>query len=202
MSRTSSHYSSGQLSFWKSMGGVGPGFFSSFLSAANEIHGDIWIKWPLPVFRTRSGRVFYSGRTHSGAEDGGLVFAQVFPSRNIMEISVCDSGIGISGSVRQSYPAWNGTDNLALELASRQGWTSKKGSEGKGHGLYLVEQMIQHNGLNGRLVLISGNAIVLNRTTYEEIGVYVAMERKWQLIGWLIGILRECLDALTGRLTT
>ena len=46
MSRTRSHYSSGQLSFWKSMGGVGPGFFSSFLSAANEIHGIFGLNGP------------------------------------------------------------------------------------------------------------------------------------------------------------
>lgn len=109
---------------------------------------------------------------HSCARDGGLVFAQVFPSRSIMQIAVCDLGIGISGSVRQSSPAWNGADDLALELALQQGWTSKKGGEGKGNGLYLVQKIIQHNGPNSRLVLISGNAVALasaNKTTYEEI---------------------------------
>ena len=31
---------------------------------------------------------------HSCAENGGLVFAQVFPSRNIVQIAVCDLGMG------------------------------------------------------------------------------------------------------------
>lgn len=109
---------------------------------------------------------------HSCAENGGLVFAQVFPSRRIVQISVCDLGIGISGSVRQSYPEWTSTDDSALKLALQQGWTSKRGGDGKGNGLYLVQKIIQHNGPNSRLVLISGKAIAVSsadKTTYEEI---------------------------------
>ncbi|AUW93182.1 MAG: hypothetical protein OWR62_07685 [Sulfobacillus thermotolerans] len=111
---------------------------------------------------------------HSCAEIGGLVFAQVFPSRNIVQIAVCDPGIGITGSIRQWNPQWQGTDEMALKLALQQGWSSKKGSDGKGNGLYLVKQIIEHNGSINRLVLISGMAIAVvseNGTVYESTAV-------------------------------
>ncbi|WP_156023593.1 HAMP domain-containing histidine kinase [Sulfobacillus thermosulfidooxidans] len=76
-------------------------------------------------------------------------------SRNIVQLAVCDTGIGIVGSVQQSQNNIR-PDTVALKLALQQGWSSKKGINGQGNGLYLIQQIVRANGEKGRLVIISG----------------------------------------------
>ncbi len=106
---------------------------------------------------------------HARTLKGGLVFGQVFPSKDIVQIAVCDTGIGFSGSIQESHPTWNGPDTEALELGLQKGWSSKKGTDGAGNGLYLVNMIVSHSGLHARLVVISGKAIAVIRPGSIEI---------------------------------
>lgn len=95
---------------------------------------------------------------HAKATDGGLVFAQVFPTRGLVQIAVSDLGIGIPESVRQADPCWNGSDEEGLKLALTRGWSSKKGQDGSGYGLYLMQRIVENQGIAGRMTLVSGKA--------------------------------------------
>lgn len=106
---------------------------------------------------------------HARAPNGGLVFAQVFPSKDVVQIAVCDSGIGFSGSIHEYNPTWKSPDTEALELGLQKGWSSKKGTDGAGNGLYLVKRIVSHSGSNARLVVISGRAIAFIQQETVEI---------------------------------
>ena len=106
---------------------------------------------------------------HAMAPNGGLVFAQVFPSKDVVQIAVCDTGIGFSGSIHESIPTWKSPDTEALELGLRKGWSSKKGTDGAGNGLYLVKMIVSHSGRHARLVVISGRAIAVIQQQNVEI---------------------------------
>ncbi len=95
---------------------------------------------------------------HAQARDGGLVFAQVFPARGLVQIAVSDMGMGITESVRQADPHWNGSDLEGLQLALTRGWSSKKGQDGSGYGLYLMRRIVENQGMTSRMTLISGAA--------------------------------------------
>lgn len=97
---------------------------------------------------------------HAEARDGGLIFAQVFPTRGLVQIAVSDMGIGIGESVRQADSHWQGSDVQALELALTRGWSSKKGHDGSGYGLYLMQRIVENQGITSRMIVVSGQALV------------------------------------------
>lgn len=98
---------------------------------------------------------------HSRADRGGLVFAQVFPKKHSVQIAVCDNGIGFSGSVREYQPTWQSPDTECLRLGLQKGWSSKKGTDGAGNGLYLVKTIVSRSGPFARLTVISGKAVAV-----------------------------------------
>ncbi len=109
---------------------------------------------------------------HSRATDGGLVFAQVFPSRGTVQITVSDMGIGIVGSMRESGTPWDGASSNECQLALKRGWSTKKGGEGAGNGLYLIQSIVQNNGPWSRVSIVSGTALAIvdqHQTAFSRI---------------------------------
>lgn len=120
---------------------------------------------------------------HAEARDGGLIFAQVFPKRGLVQLAVSDMGMGIGDSVRQADPAWQGSDVQALELALTRGWSSKKGADGSGYGLYLMQRIVENQGITSRMTVVSGQALVcieqkqrrFTATTCRWPGTFISM---------------------------
>ena len=93
--------------------------------------------------------------THSESEVGGFVQVSTFQkNKKIVEFVVSDAGIGIPGSLRESFPDML-TDTEALDKAIREGVTRDK-SVGQGNGLFGSWQICSH--CNGNFRVDSGHA--------------------------------------------
>jgi len=81
---------------------------------------------------------------HSKAKDGAFVAAQYYAKANIVRIGICDTGIGITKSIRQSWPAKDDLDALHLALTPGiTGTTKREGGteENAGAGLFFIKSM-------------------------------------------------------------
>lgn len=81
---------------------------------------------------------------HALAPDGAFVAAQYYAKNNIVRLGICDTGIGIRQSIRQSWPAK--TDLNAIHLALTPGITGTTKREGgteenAGAGLFFIKSM-------------------------------------------------------------
>ena len=106
---------------------------------------------------------------HSGANQIWIA-GQYWPSKDLVEIAICDEGVGIRSSLTQNPNLEIHTDEDALDLALRPGISGKAFRvEGKrnrrqsnewdnsGYGLYLTSKLCQ---LAGEFVIGSGNALL------------------------------------------
>jgi hypothetical protein len=103
---------------------------------------------------------------HSDAERG-LVFAQFFPSKNYIDIFIADLGKGIFQSYIDSGLHAPKTDEDALEYAV-YGKSTKDEFGSRGFGISSSKEMLV-KGLNGKFMLVSGNAAFIKTPDREEI---------------------------------
>jgi len=94
---------------------------------------------------------------HTQFNIGGIC-AQHFPKINEIEFAIADFGLGIPESVRNIEPGIE-SDCLAIEIATREGFTTKGVPNNKGAGLGLLKDVCV--GVHGGMVTIySGCGIV------------------------------------------
>ncbi|MHC8516967.1 ATP-binding protein [Sporosarcina sp. ITBMC105] len=102
------------------------------------------------------GEIFNNIIDHS-SENIGCIYAQHFPNKNKVTISIADFGIGIPENIRKINSSVN--DGEALELAVEQGVSSKTTPRNMGAGLHtLVSNVVK--GLNGTVNIHSGYGIL------------------------------------------
>lgn len=87
----------------------------------------------------------------------GCSFAQHYPNKNQIDITVSDFGIGIPVNVRRLKPEV--TDQQALALACEAGFTTKTSVRNRGAGLdVLIKNVVIRNG--GAIIIHSNRGIV------------------------------------------
>lgn len=102
------------------------------------------------------GEIFNNIVDHS-LENIGCIYAQHFPNKNKVTISVADFGIGIPENIRKINPTVD--DAEALEMAIEQGVSSKTTPRNMGAGLHtLIKNVVE--GLNGTVNIHSGYGIL------------------------------------------
>lgn len=94
--------------------------------------------------KTCLGEVFNNIRDHSG-ENVGSIFAQYYPNKKLVMLSISDFGRGIPTNVRKKHVEY--TDEQCIMKATEQGFTTKSTPVNQGVGLYvLTNNVVQHNG--------------------------------------------------------
>lgn len=102
------------------------------------------------------GEIFNNIIDHS-SENIGCIYAQHFPNKNKVTISVADFGIGIPENIRKIKPSVN--DAEALEMAILEGVSSKSTPRNMGAGLYtLIRNVV--TSVNGTVNIHSGYGIL------------------------------------------
>ena len=87
----------------------------------------------------------------------GSTIAWVEPRNNRIEICASDFGIGIPANVRKRLPELS--DELAVQQACQEGFTTQSSPRNRGAGLaILVQNVVDRN--SGRVLLYSGNGHV------------------------------------------
>lgn len=113
------------------------------------------------------GEIFNNIIDHS-TENIGCIFAQHYPNKNKVTISIADFGVGIPVSIRRVNPDVN--DALALELAIKEGFSSRSTPRNMGAGLHTLIQNVV-NGLFGTVDLYSGYGILQTKRINDNISV-------------------------------
>lgn len=101
--------------------------------------------------------IFNNIQDHSG-ETSGIVFAQFYPFRKRINISISDFGLGIPMTVRRVYP--DASDADAIEIATRARFTA--GTTGRNQGLGLDTLIQEIAGSNGGAVTIRSHRGFIN----------------------------------------
>lgn len=85
------------------------------------------------------GELFNNINDHS-SYDVGCIFAQWFPKKDLVEISIADFGSGIPETVRRIEPGLS--DNDAIIRAFDDGFSSQSTPRNRGVGLHLLHQNV------------------------------------------------------------
>jgi len=103
--------------------------------------------------------IFNNINDHS-KEKIGCVFAQHYPNKQIVKVAISDFGVGIPHNVRTIRPSLS--DAEAIEIATKQGFTTKSTPKNRGAGLdTLIYNVVNNNHGN---VYIHSNYGILNCT--------------------------------------
>lgn len=107
---------------------------------------------------------------HSKSKSGAFYYFQKYPQRRELEFILIDNGCGIQNSLSKNPKYSDLTNSEAIEKAFEYEVTC---GEGRGHGLYIMQEIIKKIG--GSITLISNkNAIFIN-----EKGKSISEIEKW-----------------------
>ena len=106
---------------------------------------------------------------HSESPDGGFVQLTNFTKIRVIQITVCDAGVGIPQTIREGHPEIT-SDQEALDRAIREGITRDKGV-GQGNGLYGSWRIARIS--KGGFFINSGNASLIST---EKIQLHASRE--------------------------
>ncbi|WP_121603768.1 ATP-binding protein [Virgibacillus sp. Bac332] len=113
----------------------------------------------LATIRICFGEIFNNIRDHA-QENIGCIFAQHYPNKNEVKITISDFGVGIPENIRKIRPSLQ--DHEAIFMAATEGFTTKTSPRNLGAGLHtLIENVVRNN--NGS-VHIHSNYGILNCT--------------------------------------
>lgn len=115
------------------------------------------------------GEIFNNIRDHAG-EKTGCIFAQHYPNKEKVIISISDFGIGIPNTIRREYPSLN--DEQALKKAIEEGVSSKSTPRNRGAGLKtLLQNAVINYGGTVQIRTYSG-VLTVNRNEFNEFVLY------------------------------
>lgn len=103
---------------------------------------------------------------HSGV-NSGMVFAQFYPDKNYLDLSICDAGKGIYHSYLTNSKHRPQSNTEALNFAV-YGKSTKDIPESRGFGLNTSRSMLV-KGMQGKFLLMSGNDFFVQTINREEI---------------------------------
>lgn len=102
--------------------------------------------------------IFNNINDHS-TENIGCVFAQHYPNKNIVKVSISDFGVGIPANVQKVFPQLN--DSQAIKQATVYGFTTQSTERNGGRGLdTLIQNIVKNN--QGCVYIHSNNGILGN----------------------------------------
>lgn len=108
----------------------------------------------LPAFEWAVNEIVDNVFIHSSSKAPGVVCAQLFPNKRRLDIAICDSGVGIRGSLSKSFEL--DSDVAAIEKALERGVT-RDIDIGQGNGMAGSLEIMRQNG--GKLLVWSGDAL-------------------------------------------
>ena len=124
----------------------------------------------LPAFEWAVNEIIDNVFIHAASKAPGVVCAQLFPNKRRLEIAICDSGVGIRGSLSERFEL---TDHAAaIEKALERGVT-RNVDIGQGNGMAGSLEIMRKNG--GKLLVWSGNALY-RMENGEELGIETGPE--------------------------
>ena len=107
----------------------------------------------LPAFEWAVNEIVDNIFIHSQTKSPGVVCAQLFPNKQRLDIAICDSGIGLRGSLGGSFDI--NSDEEALRKAIERGVTRDK-NIGQGNGMAGSLEILKKN--EGTISVWSGTA--------------------------------------------
>ncbi|MFV0564924.1 MAG: hypothetical protein ACK5NB_03720 [Flavobacteriaceae bacterium] len=105
--------------------------------------------------------VFNNIFDHSRSSVTGYIITQYYPKNNKLSFSVCDFGIGIPTSIKESNIAKHKTDFedwKAILKSLEKGFSINSTPRNRGFGLNNILEFTENS--NGKLLIISNNGIV------------------------------------------
>lgn len=96
--------------------------------------------------------IFVNCATHSNSKFGIFVCGQYYPQRNLLDLTISDSGVGIRTNARRVVDP-NISSTEAIKWSLVEGNTSKVGTHPGGFGLKLLQEFIELN--KGKVQIIS-----------------------------------------------
>ena len=106
----------------------------------------------------------------------GFLFAQYYPSKNYMDLSIVDTGRGLLQSYIDTGNYTITTDEEAIKLALSG--KSTKDINSRGYGIPTSRKLLV-KGLKGKFFLWSGNALINHNAEKEEI-IHLPEHFNWQ----------------------
>lgn len=103
---------------------------------------------------------------HSG-KNYGILFAQTYTSKGFIDISICDTGIGILNSYAKSDKFYPKDEAEAIQMAIT-GRSAKDRAESRGFGLSTSRNMIA-DGMNGTFLLWSGQTLFVQNQNVKNV---------------------------------
>ena len=105
---------------------------------------------------------------HSETPVPGFIFAQFYPTKNILSVAISDAGRGLRQSLAEAHEV--DSDRKALELAMERGVTR---GVGQGNGIAGTRQILKVNG--GGFAIWSGEAHHYRDQERDDIAEYSAL---------------------------
>ncbi len=103
---------------------------------------------------------------HSGASSG-TIFAQFYPDKKYLDLTICDCGKGLYASYLESDKHKPNSNSEAINFGV-YGKSTKNIPESRGFGLNTSRNMLT-KGLNGQFFLMTGNDFFIQSAEKEEI---------------------------------
>lgn len=108
----------------------------------------------MPAFEWAVNEIVDNVFIHSKSKSPGVVCAQLFPNKRRLDIAICDSGIGIRGSLSEGFQLAD--DKVAIEKALQRGVT-RNTDVGQGNGMAGTLEIMKRN--DGSFGVWSGGAL-------------------------------------------
>lgn len=138
--------------------------FTFWLSNALNLESD-----NLGDIKMSFGEIFNNIRDHA-KERTGCIFAQHYPNKRKIHISISDFGVGIPNTIRREYPLLNDEDALIKSI--EEGVSSKSTPRNRGAGLKtLLENVVINYGGTVQIRSYSG-ILSVNRNKDNEFVLY------------------------------
>lgn len=120
----------------------------------------------ITVFKYLIGEAIDNIVDHSGVQNGWIM-VQNYPQKGFLDICILETGLGVLGSYQKfNFPNIE-TDVQAIEQAIN-GKSTKQITETRGYGIDTSRRMLV-NGLNGKYFLLSGSAMYIYTSDFEQI---------------------------------
>lgn len=128
--------------------------------------------------------IFQNIRDHSGTNIGS-VFAQIYPNKNVLKLSISDIGVGIPHNIRKHLKEKSEdlTDAECLLQASQYGFTTSSHAGNAGRGLANLKDIVT-SIYSGTVIIISNYGFL----KFSPEATQHLMDRTWIYPGCLIDI--------------
>ncbi|MDD2982180.1 MAG: hypothetical protein PHQ74_02220 [Crocinitomicaceae bacterium] len=116
----------------------------------------------------------------------GTVFAQFYPEKGYLDLSICDVGKGIFESYKMSDKFFPSTNEEAINYAVF-GKSTKDIPESRGYGISTSKKMLV-KGLKGKFLLMSGSEFFVQVAVDKEDGEIISVDSELFFQGCMVNL--------------